>query len=132
MSVFLDTSALFSVMIGNDEKHDSAAKIWNRLLDEGTPLFTTNYGLLETYALLQSRSGMDAVRGFSARVVPYLTVVWVDAGQHARAVEAFLAAGERRLSLVDCSSFIVCRDVGTAEVFAFDQHFEREGFHLLM
>ncbi len=131
MTVFLDTSALFSFVIQNDDNHSLAAEIWNRLLDKGESLITTNYVLLETYSLLQRRSSIEAVRAFSTHVAPYVTVVWIDEAQHARAVESFLAAGERRLSLVDCTSFVVCRDFGVERVFAFDPHFERGGFQLL-
>lgn len=96
MSVFLDTSALFSVTVQNDENHVLAQRIWNRILDDAEPVFTTNYVILETYTLLQRRLGMDAVRDFHTHVVPYMTLAWVDAVQHARAVEAYLSAGERR------------------------------------
>ena len=128
MRVFADTSALFSVINGNDDQHDEAAALWNRLLDNGDVLLTTNCVVLETYTLLQSRSGMAAARAFSERVVPYLSVVWMDEALHERALATFLAAGERRLSLVDCASFTVCRDLAVDRVFAFDRHFEREGF----
>jgi predicted nucleic acid-binding protein len=129
--VFADTSALFSVIIANDERHDEAAALWNRLLDRGDILFTTSYVIVEMYTLLQSRSGMAAARAFSERVVPYLSVVWMDEALHERAVVTFLATGERRLSLVDCASFTVCREFGVDRVFAFDRHFERMGFRLL-
>jgi uncharacterized protein len=130
--VFLDTSAIYSLAVRTDQSHAAAAAIWNRLLDAGGPVFTTNYVLLEAYTLLQRRLGMDAVKEFNSRVVPYLTIVWVDDRQHSLAVESFFAAGERRLSLVDCSSFVVCRDIGVDRVFAFDRHFERAGFQLIV
>lgn len=39
-----------------------------------------------------------------------------------------LAANRRNLSLVDCVSFEVMRDLGVKDVFAFDPHFREHGF----
>jgi predicted nucleic acid-binding protein len=47
------------------------------------------------------------------------------------AVAGLLAAGRRQLSLVDCASFAVLRAEGQREAFAFDRHFQEEGFRLL-
>ena len=38
--------------------------------------------------------------------------------------------GRRRLSLVDCMSFVVMGKLGVTQAFAFDADFEREGFQL--
>jgi len=35
---------------------------------------------------------------------------------------------DKRYSLTDCVSFVVMRERGIAEAFAFDRHFEQEGF----
>jgi predicted nucleic acid-binding protein len=39
-----------------------------------------------------------------------------------------LAAGRRKLSLVDCVSFELMRGCGCNHAFAFDAHFEEQGF----
>ena len=43
-------------------------------------------------------------------------------------VHGLLDAGRRKLSLVDCLSFAVMREMGIREVFVFDQHFAEQGF----
>lgn len=35
---------------------------------------------------------------------------------------------DKRYSLTDCISFVVMRDHGIGRAFAFDRHFEQEGF----
>jgi predicted nucleic acid-binding protein len=60
--------------------------------------------------------------------VPLLQIVWVDAELHARGTAALLAAGRRRLSLVDCVSFEVMRSAGIDTAFAIDRHFVEQGF----
>ncbi len=39
-----------------------------------------------------------------------------------------LAANRRQLSLVDCVSFAAMRELGIEHYFAFDQHFDEQGF----
>jgi len=128
MTVFIDTSAFLAVLDGDDEFHSPADKVWNRLLMEGTALGTTNYVLVETTALLQSRLGVEAVRAFAKDIMPLLIVEWITPETHQAALAALLTAARRRLSLVDCTSFEVIRQRGIASVFAFDVHFQEQGF----
>jgi predicted nucleic acid-binding protein len=78
--------------------------------------------------LLQRRIGLDAVRTFREEVLPLLVTRWVTERQHERGLAALLAANRRKLSIVDCVSFEIMRDHRIQTAFAFDQHFEEEGF----
>lgn len=131
MTVFVDTSALLAVLNADDADYRQARRLWARLAEERAALVTTNYVLVETLALLQSRLGMTAVRDFQNAFVPLFQVIWVSEAQHQMGVSALLAANRRQLSLVDCVSFVVCRQFQIEDVLAFDQHFEEQGFHCL-
>ena len=131
MRTFVDSSALLAVLDGDDQNHSSAAAAWIELIAAGSELVCTNYILVEAFALVQNRLGMDAVRTFHDDLVPLLQIEWIDAEHHARSVAALLIAGRRQLSLVDCSSFEVMRSSGIDEVFAFDRHFAEQGFNCL-
>lgn len=124
----MDTSAFYAVFDADDEEHPRARDAWGGLISSGDTLFTSNYVLVETLALLQSRLGMEAVRAFDDAVAPLLRVLWVDEGVHREAVAAVLTAGRRRLSLVDCSSFVLMRRRRLDSAFAFDDHFSEQGF----
>lgn len=128
MSVFIDTSAFYAVFDADDEEHPRAREVWKDLVSVGGPLFTSNYVLVETLALLQSRLGIEAVRAFDDAVAPLLRTLWIDGEVHREAVAAVLTAGRRRLSLVDCSSFVLIRRHGLDSAFAFDGHFSEQGF----
>lgn len=128
MSCFVDTSAFYALLDRDDANHGKAKKLWQTLLSEDRSLVTTNYVLVESFALIQHCLGLDAVRGFQENVLPVVNVEWIKEAVHRSAVSALLAAGKRRLSPVDCSSFEIMRMLGIRNVFAFDPHFSEQGF----
>jgi uncharacterized protein len=131
MTTFVDTSAFFAVLDADDQMHSRARKEWERLLETDTSFRTTNYVLVETSALLQSRIGMEGLRVLAADVVPVLDIIWVDAGMHTSAHHSLLVASRRDLSLVDCVSFEAMRRLRIENVFCFDAHFAQQGFQVL-
>jgi len=62
--------------------HARAKQAWLHLVAQGTELVCTNYVLVEAFALVQHRLGMEAVRVLQEDVVPMLHVEWVDEGAH--------------------------------------------------
>lgn len=131
MTVFLDTSAFFAVLDKDDNNHRKARKIWVDLVNSENILLTSNYVLIECFALIQNRLGVEAIRGFQEDLLPLIGIEWVGEMAHRSAVSAFLAASRRRLSLVDCVSFEIMRYLGIKTAFAFDPHFEEQGFELI-
>jgi hypothetical protein len=79
-------------------------------------------------ALIGRRIGSAGVRDFQTNVVPPLDVIWVGEPLHQRAVAALLTAGLKDLSLVDCVSFELMRELELDTVFAYDHHFDQQGF----
>jgi predicted nucleic acid-binding protein len=128
LTIFLDTSGLYAVFDRDDTNHSKAKTAWVELLREGAVLLTNNYVLLETAALLQHRIGVAGVRALHEEVTPLLQVDWVSEEQHRSGVEAVLAAGRKKLSLVDCVSFQTMRSRGVRSAFCFDVHFREQGF----
>jgi len=126
--IFVDTSAIFSALSRSDENYQSARSQWVKLLTGDEPLMTSNYVLVETTALLARRLGFQAVRVFETEFSGALEVVWVDEQVHRLAVGALLTAGQRDLSLVDCVSFELMRQLALSTAFAYDAHFLRQGW----
>lgn len=128
MSVFIDTSALMAILDADDANHNKARMIWKKFVTTGNVMVCSNYVLIETFALVQHRLGIDAVRTLQDDILPMLTIEWVDEPGHRAGVTGLLAASRRSLSLVDCVSFDVMRRLGIKSAFAFDRHFKEQGF----
>jgi predicted nucleic acid-binding protein len=128
---FLDTSAILALMNPKDELHPRARRAFEVLGAEQTVLVTTSLVLVETYALLGRRLGLAAVRAFRTDLAPLAEITWVDEPTFESGLDLLLARKKRHLSLVDTVSFLVMRQRGLERAFAFDPHFEEEGFALV-
>jgi uncharacterized protein len=131
MRIFIDTSAFYALLDRDDESHQKAKRAWADLLNDENTLVTSNYVLVEAFALLQHRLGIEAVRGFQNDILPLVNVEFVNSEIHRSSVSALLSALRRNLSLVDCTSFETMRTLEIKAVFAFDPHFEEQGFNVL-
>jgi len=131
MSIFVDTSALYAILDADDENHTRAKLLWRDLVTQEARLVCSNYVLVETFALVQHRLGIEAVRTLQDDILPVLHVEWVDELTHRVGVTAVLSAARRRLSLVDCISFEVMRLRGMKTAFTFDPHFGEQGFECI-
>lgn len=125
---FVDTSALYALLDADDDNHERASELWRDMIETEEDLVTTNYVLVEVFALIQNRLGLEAVRQFQEDVVPVLRVEFVTHEIHRLGIAAVLAASRKNLSLVDCISFEAMRDAGIKSVFAFDDHSRQYGF----
>ena len=131
MSIFVDTSALIAFLDADQPRHAEVIDTWDRAIADGKALFTSNYVLVESFALVQRRLGLEALRALADVLVPMLRVLWVDEELHAAAVASLFTAGRRKLSLVDCTSFELMRRRGLTEALALDDDFARQGFRRL-
>ena len=133
-AIFVDTSALVAGLDRGDRRHAEARAAWSRLLEGARSdeyWGVTHYGVvLEANALVQRRFGMDAVQELQQGLLGALTVEWVDAELHDRAVTAMLASGHRGVSLVDWTSFEMMRANDIRYALAFDSDFEQRGLGL--
>ena len=126
--IFIDTSAFYALMDSSDQYHHQAGKFWHALLDKGILLKTSNYITVETVALLQNRLGFEAADLWYRDVLGVVDVLWIEESAHQMAYELWLSLGRRKLSLVDCVSFITMRSHKIETIFGFDRHFEEQGF----
>ena len=128
MSVFVDTSAFMTFLDEDDPRRAECRTAWERGAIEGEGFVTTDYVFLETVSVAQRRWGLEAVRTLVDEFFPLVHVEPVTEDDRNTSVLALLAAGRRRLSLVDCMSFTVMRRMRVRDYLGLDPHFEAQGF----
>ena len=127
-AVYLDTSGILGMLDAGDEFHAPAAAAWNDLLDAGLEMVMTDYVRLESWSLIQRRLGLEAAEDFHQAILPLCSVRPVgETGFGFLARQAVLMK-RRNLSIVDLSSFDCMRREGLRLAFAFDAHFDEQGF----
>lgn len=130
MVTFVDTSGLYAFLAADDDDHPASVDLFRRLVADAEPLITQSYVVIESTALAQRRLGFGAVAILQDVIWPQIEIVWVDQALHERAAEANRAAARRTVSLVDWTSFLVMRDRGIRDAWAFDRDFVEQGFRL--
>jgi predicted nucleic acid-binding protein len=129
--VFVDTSAFYALMDRSDTNYLHAAGLWRHLLEKDLYLYTSNYVIVETLALLQSRLGFEAANFFYQDVLGLTEVLWIEDSLHNIAYSLWLSLGRRKVSFVDCISFMIMRHHKVETAFAFDRHFKEQGFEIM-
>jgi len=129
--IYVDTSVFYALLDRADRFHKEASSLWVALMDNNFTLITSNYVVVETVALLQKKIGFEAARLWYRDILSVLTVLWVDADAHQKAYELWLNLGRRRLSLVDCASFVIMHHHQIEKAFCFKSHFTDHGFELI-
>ena len=133
-AAFLDTSAWLPVLVRRDPRHTEVTQAYERVLDEGRRLVTSNLVVAELHALLVRQRGAPAGVALLDQIYadPGHEVLFVDRELESRAVDRWLRPfRDQRFSLTDAVSFEVMRQEGIRTAFALDRHFAVAGFELL-
>ena len=117
-------------MVAADADHQAARHLFERALSERWALITTNVVMIETYALLLSRTreGRNLALGFlddlEAGMCHIERVSMID---ESRAIALLREHGDKEYSLCDALSFVVMERLGANSAIAFDTHFRQYG-----
>ena len=112
--------------------HVSARKNFSYFAENNVKRVTSSFVLVETASLLRNRIGLPPVNDFNARILPLLEIVWADEKYYAKAVhvQRLAALNNRHVGLVDVLSFEIMDALQVETAFAFDNHFEENGFRI--
>ncbi len=130
--VLIDTSAYFALTDRDQNAHQKAIAIQHGLIVEARHLFTTNYILAETHALVLTRLGRDV----AARVLQEIdrstvTIVRVTGADERRARAIIDQYNDKDFSLTDGTSFAVMERLRISVAFTLDRNFAQYGLQVL-
>jgi predicted nucleic acid-binding protein len=129
--IFVDTTAFVSLVSVRDMHNEQASYQWQSFIQEGQPLCTNNYVAVESIAVIQKRLGVRQARLLQTSLLSFVQVEWLNESSHVDALEFWLSASRRRLSLVDCAAIQTMRRLRVDTAFTFDNHFRQQGFKVI-
>lgn len=130
--VFLDTSALVSVIYEDDDMHERSKLLFDHVRREGCRLVVTDYIFDECITSVLSRAGhkLAVLAGqlmFDSQIIEF---AWLDQAIKLRAWEYFIKHNDKGYSFTDCTSFVLMKEMKLTHYLGFDKHFDRAGFRL--
>lgn len=135
-SVFVDTSGWASFLVRHESWHELSGILIRSASLTGRPLITTNYVLAELSALFVSPLRLSYSRRLeyldTIRSARWIRTIHIDVHMDARSWDFMARHRDKDFSLVDCSSFLVMKELGISAAITTDRHFEQAGFTRLL
>jgi hypothetical protein len=131
--IFIDSSAWIAVLNTNDVRHEQAGKLYREVLEKNLSFVTTSLILSETQVLLRRRIGYDVAMSFLTNVneSARIKTIFPDLSIERQAKQILRQFSDQDFSLTDAISFVVMKEMGISQAFAYDGHFVTAGFELL-
>ena len=133
--IFVDTGAWIALLNPRDQHHHDAVAVFNDLQQQRSRLLSTDYVIDEAVTRLIYDANHALAVEFLDRIelmeeTGILTIAEIDKNVFEAAKALFRQYDSVRLSLTDCTSFVICRVHNISEAFAFDHHFPIMGIEL--
>jgi len=126
--VFVDTGGFYAALNRKDASHLIARRLFNRARRERWFLFTANFVVAETHALILTRVGRESAEQFLRSVYAGRTnIIRAEEGDEQRARSIIELYADKDFSYCDAISFAVMERLDITEVIAFDEHFRQYG-----
>ena len=132
--ILVDSGAWYALSDDRERRHAHAIALFARLTKgEFGRILTTDYVLDDTCTLLRMRLGLGAARALRdlLRKSSNLQVVRVSDRDFEHALDLMLPHDDGRWSMIDCTSFVLIRELEVVNAFTFDTNFTEAGFRVL-
>lgn len=130
-SIFIDTAFFKALIDANDDFHQDAVDILDRINKQSSPLITSNYILDETITLIRVKCGRERVKELQEVLLKLknLKLKRVTSEDEKNAWKWFWNDWSK-LSFTDCVTFALMKRLDLERVATFDQHFSLAGFQV--
>lgn len=130
--IFVDTGAFVGRFLANDQYHEAALRLWDRVEQSDETCATSSLVLAETITLLARRSTSAFAVG-KARLIYSSTrfeILRPSLMDETDALAVLLKYADQRVSFTDAVSFVLMQRANLRQAFTFDAHFALAGFEL--
>ena len=128
-SIFVDTSAFYALLDRSDRWHRDARQNFERLAQEGRPLFTSNLVAAETYELMRRTIRYTVAIAWLKSL--RINLVFQTEADHERVRDLLARYQDKDFSYTDASSFVLMERLAVLTAFTFDAHFRQYGVQVL-
>lgn len=131
--LFVDTAGWVAMADADDRRGVAARIVRDRWLADGGWLLTTDYIVAETLTVLRVRLGVDAAEAWWLQISASQRLRWemMDPARAEKARAIFFRYRDKSFSFVDCTSFVVMRELRVTQALTLDDHFRQMGFGVL-
>ncbi len=129
--IFLDTSGIIAISDNKDLFYEKAFKWWNNNQQE--TLITSNLVILETLGWIRYKRGHKLAIKVGKHLLEGsgIQIERITEDDEQRSWQLFQTRTERGLSLIDCTSAVLCKRRAIKNIFTFDTDFKNLGFILI-
>lgn len=127
--IFVDTSFLVALFWDIDPNTKEALNLWSKVDPEK---IVSEDILKETLTVLSQRIGRDGAIAAYGKIVEELTVLPVHSDRYQSGLKLFLNPKlQKDISLIDCISAAICRELRIKQILSFDNHFKSLGLKII-
>ncbi len=134
--VFIDTAHHIAVFNVDDPLHRTAITLANEMSANRSITFVTTHLVFAEFLASTSRTGhlRVAAAAYVSALMAERRVAVVDLTPplFERSLSLYRSRPDKRHSLTDCFSMVVCEDLGITDVLTSDHDFEQEGFNIML
>ncbi len=127
--IFIDTSFLVSFAIDTDSNHIRALSV---RINSLKAQHTSEDIVKEALTVISQRKGKQFCIEFFAEISQNLTILPVNTDHFQAGLDLFLQPKlPKDISLIDCISVALCRELNIKKILSFDSHFRSLGLRPL-
>jgi predicted nucleic acid-binding protein len=132
-AVFVDTGGWMACADRSDPAHAACTAARDATLEAGRILITTDFVVDETLTLIRFRLGLAAASAWWQQIDGSGRLRWerVENDRFERARQLLFQYRDKDVSLTDCTSFAVMRELKVTTIITTDRHFRQVGFDVL-
>ena len=130
--IFVDADAYIGNTVESDVHHERVVNLFE-LLKKKEEDFVTTWDVIDETA---SKLAQFATKQHSLAFLDFVfksevSIKFIDKTISKKALDLFKKQTSKNVSLTDCTSMVIAKDMGVTIIFSFDKHYKQNGFKLL-